>query len=110
MSWFVVIRRNSAKASVYHFCRQLPQDSFSTKSSVTETIHASSLAKERTVLSTEALSETGSMSIKAWYTAMAELCQTKPAFLEEEKNEMRWTLFHYLGCELERKDEKSRAV
>lgn len=48
-----------------------------------EVTHASSLPKERTVPSTEVLSETGPKPMKAWYTAIAALCQNETMFFRE---------------------------
>lgn len=73
---------------------------------MTKAIHASSLATERIVPSTEVLADTGSRPLKAWYMAIAALCRDRTTFLDDEKSGMRRTQSDYFGYDLRRRDEK----
>lgn len=64
MSLYVALQRSFASSSLPPFCRQPSRDSFQMRSSVTEIIYEHSLAKERTVVSTEIFSETESKPIR----------------------------------------------
>lgn len=69
------------------FGQQQPRDSSPTRSSVTEVIRTSSLAKTRTVPPTEILCKTGLKSVNARYTVTAAVCQNSTMFSREEKGQ-----------------------